>query len=178
MNFSVINAISLIASDSAEKNRSWIFDIFAWIGIIISILAVSIAVVWLTCFVVKILVKSFGEKVSASYSVVSEDIAKNTAAKKERNEKKRIQKHSQKLELLLMKLENKQKIHELKKGQLSDKLKEKELKARAKYLGETIEPVIEAESVAEPANEEVEVVEEVKKEPKKTKAKNKTEEKE
>ena len=176
MNLSVYNAVSLIASDSVEKNRAWIFDIFAWIGIIISILAVSIAVVWLTCFVVKILIKSFGEKVSASYSVVSEDIAKNTQARKERNEKKRVQKHAQKFEILLMKLENKKKIHELKKGKLSEKLKEKEQKAREKYLGETVEPETKPEPVQEPEKKDVQVVEE-KETVKKTKTKKSNSEK-
>ena len=123
-------------------------------------MAVSIAVVWLTCFVVKILIKSFSEKVSASYSVMSEDIAKNTEARKERNEKKRIQKHAHKLELLQMKLESKQKIHELKMGKISENLKEKEQKAREKYIGEAVESKKIAESVHEPEKEEVQVLRE------------------
>ena len=55
----------MLAENTVERNHEWLFETFAVIGIAVSIIAAVIAVVWLTCFVVKLLIKTFGEKVQA-----------------------------------------------------------------------------------------------------------------
>ena len=131
------NFMHMLANENTvERNHEWLFETFAVIGIAVSLIAAVIAVVWLTCFVVKLLIKTFGEKVQASYDVMSEDIAKKAEAKKARNEKKRLQKNEHKLEVLTLKLESAQKIHEMKTGKISAKLAEKEQRAKEKYLAQ------------------------------------------
>ncbi len=114
----------------------WLVDIFTFIGMAVCILIALIAIVWLTCFLVKLLVKTFGVKVGKSYDLMVEDINKKAEAKKERNEIKRQAKLAQKMEILNMKLENKQKIHDMKKVKLEGKLDAKENAARFKLFGE------------------------------------------
>ena len=175
------NFMHMLANENTvERNHEWLFETFAVIGIAVSIVAAVIAVVWLTCFVVKLLIKTFGEKVQASYDVMSEDIAKKAEAKKIRNEKKRAQKSEHKMEVLTLKLESAQKIHEIKTGKISAKLAEKEQKAKEKYLAKPANN--EMPKVEKPVQEKEKKVEEKpvqEKEPKEqTKKKKEVEEKE
>jgi hypothetical protein len=144
----------------------WVIDIFTFIGIIVSVIIALIAIVWITCFAVKLLIKIFGVKVGSSFDIMKEDIVKKAEAKKERKEIKRKAAAEHKMELLNLKLENKQKIHEMKKQKLSDKLKEKEDVAKQKILGDDIETsrdelVAEVERVLQ-ENEKEEIVENAK----------------
>lgn len=126
----------------AEKSDwSWATNIFTFIGVVVCILVTLIAIVWLTCFFVKLLVKTFNVRIGKSYDLMVEDITKKSDAKKERNEKKRQAKFEQKNELLNMKLESKQKIHEMKKFKLSEKLEAQEKSTKEKLFGEDAENV-------------------------------------
>ena len=118
------------------EDWQWVVDIFTFIGVAVSIIIALIAIVWLTCFFVKLLVKTFGARVGKSYDLMIEDINKKAEAKKERNEKKRSEKLAQKMELLNMKLESKARIHEMKKDRLEGTLSAKEAEAKAKIFGE------------------------------------------
>ena len=127
---------ALIAAEEAKGNNlAWAVDIFTFIGIVVCIIAAAIALVWLTCFVVKLLVKTFSAKVGESYNVYIEDMKKKAENKRERNAKKRAEKDAQKMELLNMKLESKARIHEMKKEKLQAKLDATENTQRAKILG-------------------------------------------
>ena len=53
----------------------WVVDIFTFIGIIVSVIIALIAIVWITCFAVKLLIKIFGVKVGSSFDIMKEDIA-------------------------------------------------------------------------------------------------------
>lgn len=114
----------------------WLVDTFTFIGMAVCIIIAAIAIVWLTCFLVKLLVKTFGIRVGKSYDLMVEDIEKKSAAKKERNEIKRQAKFAQKKELLNMKLENKAKIHEMKKAKLEGKLDKKEAAVKVRLFGD------------------------------------------
>ncbi len=118
------------------KDWQWAVDIFTFIGILVSVVVALIALVWLTCFVVKLLVKTFGFKVGKSYDLMVEDITKKTESKRERNQIKREAKSAKKMEILNIKLENKQKIHDLKKAKLEGKLEEKENQVKFKLFGD------------------------------------------
>lgn len=115
----------------------WLIDVFTFIGMAVCILIALIAIVWITCFLVKLLIKTFGVKIGKSYDIMVEDINKKAEAKKERNEIKRQAKLAQKMEILNMKLENNQKIHEIKKTKLNKKLNDKENATKTKLFGET-----------------------------------------
>ena len=140
MNFMTANTISFLA-EAEKSNWEWASNIFTFIGIIVCLLVTLIAIVWLTCFFVKLLVKTFGVRVGKSYDLMVEDITKKAEAKKERNEKKRQAKFEQKNELLDMKLESKQRVHEMKKKKLADSLGEKEKVQKTKLFGEEAENV-------------------------------------
>lgn len=114
----------------------WVVDIFTFLGISVSVIAALMAIVWLTCFVAKLLVKTFGIRVGKSYDLMVEDINKKAEAKKARNEIKRKAALDKKMEILNMKLENKQKIHELKKAKLETKLENKEKATKIKLFGD------------------------------------------
>ena len=115
----------------------WLIDIFTFIGMAVCVVIALIAIVWLTCFVVKLLVKTFGVKFGKSYDLMVEDINKKAEAKRQRNEMKRNASFDKKIEILNKKLENKQKIHELKMAKLDEKLSAKEDAAKIKYFGES-----------------------------------------
>ena len=106
--------------------QEFVTNLFMWIGIIISVVTVTIATVWLVCFIIKLLIKTFGYRVKTSYEIMTEDIAKKGEAKKERKALKRKAQSEQKMELLNIKLASKQKIHEMKKQKLQQDLKAKE----------------------------------------------------
>lgn len=136
------------------ENYEWVMDVFAFIGMIVCIIIALIAIVWATCFAVKLLVKTFAVRVGKSYDVMVEDIAQKSEAKKERKELARKAAAEKKMELLNMKLESKQKIHEMKKQKLAESLAQKEADAKLKILGEeqeetidTFEPEVESEIV-------------------------------
>lgn len=114
----------------------WLIDVFTFIGMAVCILIALIAIVWITCFLVKLLIKTFGVKFGKSYDIMVEDINKKAEAKKARNEIKRQAKLAQKMEILNMKLENNQKIHEMKKAKLDKKLTDKENATKTKLFGE------------------------------------------
>ena len=149
----------------------WLVDVFTFIGMLVCILIALIAIVWATCFAVKLLVKTFSVKVGKSYDLMVEDITKKSEAKKERNETKRNDALEKKKEILNLKLESKQKIHEMKKQKLQQKLTEKENQAKEKLFGEEqVEVVENVEPEKEP--EVVEIYKDF--EDKKTKTKRKT----
>ncbi len=122
-----------------ESNWSWAVDIFTFIGMAVSAVISLIALVWLTCFVVKLLVKTFGVRVGKSYEIMVEDITKKAEAKKVRKETKRQQAFAQKQEILNMKLESKARVHEMKKQKLAGTLAEKEKEESVKILGQEVE---------------------------------------
>lgn len=123
------------------ENWGWLVDVFAFIGMMVCIIIALIAIVWVTCFAVKLLVKTFSVRVGKSYDLMVEDITKKSGAKKERNEIKRQASLDKKKEILNLKLESKQKIHDMKKQKLEKKLREKENKAKEKLLIENTEDV-------------------------------------
>lgn len=137
--------MAFMAAEDGAKNLSWAVDIFTFIGIVVCIITAAIALVWLTCFVVRLLVKTFGSKINESYNVYLEDMKKKSESKKERNAKKREAKDAQKMELLNMKLELKEKVHEMKKQKLQEKFAEKENTQREKLFGKVEEVVTESE---------------------------------
>ncbi len=116
----------------------WLVDVFTFIGMAVCILIALIAIVWLTCFLVKLLIKTFGVKVGKSYDLMVEDINKKAEARKSRNEIKREAKFAQKMEILNMKLESKQRIHDIKKAKLEGKLDAKENAVMVKLFGDEV----------------------------------------
>lgn len=150
--------MSLLTANTAnfiaeKSNWEWASNIFTFIGIVVCVLITLIAIVWLTCFFVKLLVKTFSVRVGKSYDLMVEDITKKAEAKKERNEKKRQAKFEHKNELLNMKLESKQRVHEMKKKKLADKLETSEQSQKVKLFGETAQNVkVETKNV-EPKKE-------------------------
>ena len=144
--------MAFMAAEDGAKNLSWAVDIFTFIGIVVCIITAAIALVWLTCFVVRLLVKTFGSKINESYNVYLEDMKKKAESKKERNNKKREAKDAQKMELLNMKLELKEKVHEMKKQKLQEKFAEKENTQREKLFGKAEEVETEEKPVEEKAS--------------------------
>ena len=116
----------------------WLVDVFTFIGMAVCILIALIAIVWITCFLVKLLIKTFGVKVGKSYDLMVEDINKKAEARKTRNEMRRQAKFDQKMELLNMKLESKQRIHDIKKAKLEGKLDAKENAVMVKLFGDEV----------------------------------------
>ena len=150
MNFSAVSFL-------AEKNNwEWASNIFMFIGIAVCVLITLIAIVWLTCFFVKLLVKTFGVRVGKSYDLMVEDITKKSESKKERNEIKRNAKAEQKKELLTMKLESKARVHEMKKKKLAESLEGKERIQKAKLFGEDADSVEVEAKKTEPKKEKKE----------------------
>lgn len=133
--------IFLLAESSKNNDLSWAVDIFTFIGIAVCIVVTLIALVWLTCFVVRLLVKSFKFKIEESYGVMAEDIKKKAESKKERKALKRKTSDEQKMEILNMKLESSARVHEMKKQKLQSKLDEVENTQRVKLFGEPAEVV-------------------------------------
>lgn len=168
MNFLTLeNVAEIVAASSDKNNWAWATNLFTFIGMVVSILVTLIAIVWLTCFFVKLLVKTFNVRVGKSYDLMVEDITKKAEAKKERNELKRQAAFEHKKELLNMKLESKAKIHEMKKEKLADKLEAKEQAQKVKLFGDEAENIKIEKIVPEQKEEvveEIEVVEEPKQE--------------
>lgn len=167
-----MNNMIFMAAEENTKNLAWAVDIFTFIGIVVCIIAASIALVWLTCFVVKLLIKTFGAKVGESYDVFVEDMKKKAENKKARNAKKREEKDAQKMELLNMKLESKARVHEMKKQKLQEKLDMRENAQKEKLFGVPAEQ----EEVETKVEEEPEVKEQEEVETKKSSKSKKKEE--
>ena len=126
------------------ENYKWIYDIFAFIGMLVCIIIALIAIVWVTCFAVKLLIKTFGVRVGKSYDILVEDINKKSEAKKERKEIARKAAFEKKMEILNLKLDSKQKIHEMKKQKLEQKLLKQEESAKIKFFSENKQEKLES----------------------------------
>ena len=108
-------------------------SVFTFIGMAFSIVVSVVALVWLTCFVVRLLIKTFKTQVQSSYDIFVENNQAKAKSKKERNAIKRQAKDARKMEILNMKEESRDRIHQMKVDKLGIKLNEDENKAREKY---------------------------------------------
>ena len=124
-----------VLCEAAEKSKFSVnlTSVFTFIGMVFSIVVSLVALVWLTCFVVRLLIKTFKKQVENSYEVFVENSEAKTKSKKERNAIKRDAKAARKMELLNMKEESRERIHKMKVDKLGIKLNEDENKAREKY---------------------------------------------
>lgn len=113
---------------------------FAVFGVIVAIIICAVVVVWLTCFCVKMLTRTFSTTLDSFSTVQKEDIKLKYEAKRERMLKARELKSKHQAEEQEKKLNSKQKVHEYKMTCLDKKLAEQEDKARVKY---DIEPTAE-----------------------------------
>ena len=108
-------------------------SIFTFIGMAFSIVVSVVALVWLTCFVVRLLIKTFKTQVQSSYDIFVQNNEAKAKSKKERNAIKRKAKDDRKLEILNMKEESRDRVHQMKVNKLGIKLLENEEKAKEKY---------------------------------------------
>ena len=108
-------------------------SVFTFIGMVFSIVVSLVALIWLTCFVVRLLIKTFKKQVQNSYDVFVENSEAKAQSKKERNAIKRRANDARKLELLNMKQESKDRIHKIKVDKLSGKLFNAENRVEEKY---------------------------------------------
>ena len=124
-----------VLCEAAEKSKFSVnlTSVFTFIGMVFSIVVSLVALVWLTCFVVRLLIKTFKKQVQNSYDIFVENSEAKTKSKKERNAIKREAKDARKMELLNMKEESRERIHKMKVDKLGMKLNEDENKAREKY---------------------------------------------
>lgn len=122
-------------ADKAEKKglNVNLTSVFTFIGMAFCIIASVVALVWLTCFIVRLLIKSFKVQVQNSYEVFVENSSAKTASKKERNAIKRKASDARKMEILKMKEESRDRIHKMKTDKLGVKLNDNENKAKEKY---------------------------------------------
>ena len=109
-----------------ENIQEFALIVFAIIGVVVSIVVTLIALVWLTCFMVRLLVKTFSYRVESSVEVAKEDIDNKAEAKKARNKLKTDTANNQKMTVLRMKLESKKKIYEMRKQKLAETLEHRE----------------------------------------------------
>lgn len=140
-----------ILCEAVEKQKFSVnlTSIFTFIGMVFSIVVSLVALVWLTCFVVRLLVKTFKKQVQNSYDIFVENSEAKTKSKKERNAIKRQAKDARKMELLNMREESRERIHKMKVDKLGIKLNEDENKAREKYGVTTPEPEKKESKIAE-----------------------------
>ena len=115
-------------------------SIFTFIGMAFSIVVSLVALVWLTCFVVRLLIKTFKTQVQTSYDIFVENSSAKAQSKKERNAIKRKAKDARKLELLNLKQESQERIHKMKVDKLQTKLMDNENKAEEKYSVKKAQP--------------------------------------
>ena len=128
-------------------------SIFTFIGMAFSIVVSVVALVWLTCFVVRLLIKTFKTQVQSSYDIFVENSNAKAASKKERNAIKRQAKDARKLEILNMKQEHKERIHKMKVDKLGIKLMENEEKVKERLTPKKMpEKVQETSDVEENEN--------------------------
>ncbi len=161
-------------------------SIFTFIGMAFCIVVALVALVWLTCFVVRLLIKTFKTSVQNSYDIFVENSTEKTKSKKERNTIKRQAKDARKMEILNLKQESQDRIHKMKVEKLEKKLMETEERAKEKLGVSSAQPKektisekikrqaeldklrgIEEESVSR--DEEVETQKEIEKSKKETK---------
>ena len=124
-----------VLCEAAEKSKFNVnlTSVFTFIGMVFSIVVSLVALVWLTCFVVRLLIKTFKKQVENSYDIFVENSEAKTKSKKERNAIKRDARAARKMELLNMKEESRERIHKMKVDKLGIKLNEDENKAREKF---------------------------------------------
>ena len=134
-------------------------SIFTFIGMAFSIVVSVVALVWLTCFVVRLLIKTFKAQVQSSYDIFVENTNAKANSKKERNALKRQAKDARKLEILNIKQEHKERIHQMKVNKLGVKLMENEEKVKEK-LGVINSAKANKELKSETASDETVPVEE------------------
>ena len=127
-----INFLCEVAEKKEGLNVN-LTSVFTFIGMVFSIVVSLVALVWVTCFVVRLLIKTFKKQVQNSYDIFVENSEAKTKNKKERNAIKRDAKAARKMELLNMKEESRERIHKMKVDKLGLKLNEAENKAREKY---------------------------------------------
>ena len=152
--------IKFLCEETAKQGFSVnLTSIFTFIGMAFSIIVSLVALVWLTCFAVRLLIKTFKVQVQNSYDVYVENSTAKANSKKARNAKKREAKDARKLEILNIKEESKDRIHQMKVNKLGIKLLKKEEKAQDKIGTVKNEKTVKAE-VVEPAKKET--VQEVK----------------
>ena len=139
-----------VLCEAAEKSKFSVnlTSVFTFIGMVFSIVVSLVALVWLTCFVVRILIKTFKKQVENSYEVFVENSEAKTKSKKARNAIKTEAKAARKMELLNMKEESRERIHKMKVDKLGIKLNEDENKAREKY-GIAAEPEKKEKTISE-----------------------------
>ena len=87
---------------------------FAVFGVIVAIIICAVVVVWLTCFCVKMLTRTFSTTLDSFSTVQKEDIRLKYDAKRERMLKARELKSKHQAEEQEKKLNSKQKVHEYK----------------------------------------------------------------
>lgn len=107
-------------------------SIFTFIGMAFCIIVAIVALVWLTFFVIRLLVKTFNVQIKNSYEVFVEQNTAKANSKKQRNALKRQAKDARKMEILNLKEESQDRIHQMKLGKLSEKLAKNEQRAKEK----------------------------------------------
>jgi len=120
--------------------KTFVMYVFMSIGIIVCVVVTSIALVWVTCFVVRLLVKTFGTKVGSYTEIVVEDIKEKSKVKRELKEQERQAQKEHKEELLKVRLESKKRLNDMKKKKLEEKLRAKEAQKSLKLFGSYEEP--------------------------------------
>ena len=142
-----------------ENIQQFALIVFAFIGVLVTLVVTIIALVWLTCFMVRLLVKTFSYRVDVSVEVAKEDIDNKAKSKRVRNKLKRDTRDQHKMTTLKMRLESENKIFEMRKEALAKSLLEKEAKEREKLGLAQVEESKPKVKEKKPA--EVEKVEEV-----------------
>ena len=107
-------------------------SIFTIIGMAFCIIVALVALVWLTFFVIRLLVKTFSVQIKNSYEVFVEQNTAKANSKKQRNAIKRQAKDARKMEVLNLKEESQDRIHQMKLDKLSEKLAKNEQRAKVK----------------------------------------------
>ena len=145
--------LKFLCDNSDKSVRVDLTSIFTFIGMAFCIIVAVVALVWLTCFVVRLLIKTFKTQVQNSYDIFVENSAAKTKSKKERNAIKRKAQEERKLEILNMKLESQERIHQMQVEKLGKNLLEKEEKAKEKYgiFGVSIEEKPASKTSKKPA---------------------------
>lgn len=108
-----------------------VMQIFAIIGIIVSILAVLLFVVWAVSFYSSVAIKTFKYNLGEYCKVKKEHIEKNSQARRLRLAKSREQKNKQKEEMQNIKLQTKRDLYEIKRRESIAKQSAKVEKAKS-----------------------------------------------
>ena len=145
-----------------ENIQQFALIVFAFIGVAVTLVVTIIALVWLTCFMVRLLVKTFSYRVDVSVDVAKEDIDNKAKAKKLRNKLKRDTKDQHKMTVLKMKIDSSNRVFEMKKEALQKSLAEKELREREKLGLAPLQEDDVIEAKEEPKNKESKIEKEEK----------------